>query len=113
VETYTADLDDNRRAGGAVASPALAQSLCGLRPKHSKDRCRHRLLSVVPVVDIRVEDGYAARCLLCGSSGPVRRNRGAARMVLLEQMVCDDTSPRQRMHLRDAAPNLLALREGS
>ena len=104
METYTADLDDERHAGGsdggAVASQALAQSLCGLRPKHSQDRwCRHRLLSVFPVVDIRVEDGYAARCLLCGTTGPVRGNRRAARMVLLEQMVRDDTSPQQRMHL--------------
>ena len=68
------------------------------RPKHSQDRCRHRLLSVVPVVDIQVEDGCAARCLLCGTTGPVRGNRGAARMVLFEQMVRDDASPHQRMH---------------
>ena len=69
------------------------------RPEHSQDRCRHRLLNVVPVVDIQVEDGCAARCLLCGTTGPVRGNRGAARMVLLEQMVRDGASPQQRMHL--------------
>ena len=69
------------------------------RPEHSQDRCKHRLLSVVPVVDIQVEDGCAVRCLLCGMTGPVRGNRGAARMVLLEQMVRDDTSPQQRRHL--------------
>ena len=60
------------------------------RPKHSQDRCSHRLLSVVPVVYIRVEGGYVARCLLCGTSGPVRGNGGAARLVLLEQMVSDE-----------------------
>jgi hypothetical protein len=61
------------------------------RPKHLEDRCcRHRLLSVVPVVAIRVEGGYAARCLLCGTSGSVRGNGGVARLVLLEQMVCDE-----------------------
>jgi hypothetical protein len=61
------------------------------RPEHSEDRgCGHRLLSVVPVVSIRVEGGYAARCLLCGTTGPVRSNGGAARLVLLEQMVRDE-----------------------
>jgi hypothetical protein len=54
---------------------------------HSEDRCGHRLLSVVPVVSIRVEGGYAARCLLCGTTGPVRGNGKAARGVLLEQMM--------------------------
>jgi hypothetical protein len=58
-------------------------------PKHS-DRCRHRLLSVVPIVSIRVEGGYAARCLLCGTTGPVRGNGEAARLVLLEQMERDE-----------------------
>jgi hypothetical protein len=61
------------------------------RPEHSEDRCRHRLLSVVPVVSIRVEGGYVGRCLLCGTTGPVRGNGEAARrMVLLEQMVRDE-----------------------
>ena len=61
------------------------------RPNHSQDRCcRHRLLSVVPVVSMLVEGGYAARCLLCGTTGPVRGNGGAARLVLLEQMVRDE-----------------------
>ncbi len=59
------------------------------RPKHS-DRCGHRLLSVVPVVSIRVEGGYVGRCLLCGTTGPVRGNGGSARLVLLEQMVSDE-----------------------
>ena len=59
-------------------------------PEHS-DRCRHRLLSVVPIVSIRVEGGcYAARCLLCGTTGPVRGNGEAARLVLLEQMVREE-----------------------
>jgi hypothetical protein len=60
-------------------------------PKHSEDRCRHRLLSVVPIVSIRVEGGcYAARCLLCGTTGAVRGNGEAARLVLLEQVVRDE-----------------------
>jgi hypothetical protein len=41
-------------------------------------------------VSIRVEGGYAARCLLCGTTGPVRGRGGAARLVLLEQMVRDE-----------------------
>ena len=61
------------------------------RPKHSERCCGHRLLSVVPVVSIRVEGGYVGRCLLCGTTGPVRGNGEAARrMVLLEQMVRDE-----------------------
>jgi hypothetical protein len=49
------------------------------------DRCGHRLLSVVPVVSIRVEDGYAGRCLLCGTTGPVRGHGEDARRALLEK----------------------------
>ena len=61
----------------------------GIR-EHSERCCRHKLLSVVPIVSTRVEGGYAARCLLCGMSGPVRGNAEAARGVLLEQMVGDE-----------------------
>jgi hypothetical protein len=62
------------------------------RPQqHLEDRCcGHRLLSVVPVVSIRVEGGYVGRCLLCGTTGPVRGNGGAARLVLWEEMVNDE-----------------------
>jgi hypothetical protein len=60
------------------------------RPEHSEERCRHRLLSVFAVVSIRVEGGYVGRCLLCGTTGPVRGNGGAARLVVLEQMVHDE-----------------------
>ena len=60
------------------------------RSQHSKDRCRHKLLSVVAVVSIRVEGGYVGRCLLCGTNGAVRGNGEAARLVLLEQMVPDE-----------------------
>jgi hypothetical protein len=62
-------------------------------PAHKTERqtqqtgCGHRLLSVVPIVALRVEDGYVARCLLCGTTGPVKGNADAARLVLLEQMV--------------------------
>ena len=64
-----------------------------LRPEQRTGRrvpqsaCGHRLLSVVPIVSIRVEGGYTGRCLLCGTTGPVRGNGEAARNVLLEQMV--------------------------
>ena len=59
------------------------------RPKHS-ERCGHRFLSVVPVVSIRVEGGYAGRCLLCGTTGPVKGNGEDARRVVLEQIVRDE-----------------------
>ena len=48
-------------------------------------RCGHRLISVVPIVSMRVEDGYAGRCLLCGTIGPVRGNEEDAQRVLLEK----------------------------
>ncbi len=55
-----------------------------LGPQHS-DRCAHRLLSVVPIVSLRVEGGYAARCLLCGTTGPVRGDgKKSTRSVLLK-----------------------------
>ena len=60
------------------------------RPEHSEDRCGHRLLSVVPIVSMRVEGGYAGRCLLCGTTGPVRGDGEAARGVLLDRMVSDE-----------------------
>ena len=60
------------------------------RPKHSEDRCGHKLLSLVPVVSMRVEGGYAGRCLLCGTTGPARGNGVDARRVLLEQMLGDE-----------------------
>jgi hypothetical protein len=55
--------------------------------QHSERCCRHRLLGMVPIVSMRVEGGYAARCLLCGTSGPVRGNTVAARGELLEEKV--------------------------
>ena len=63
---------------------------CVSRPEHLDDRCGHRLLSVVPIVSIRVEGGYAGRCLLCGTTGPVRGDGEAARGVLLDRMVSDE-----------------------
>jgi hypothetical protein len=53
-------------------------------------RCQHRLLSVVPIVSVRVEGGYVSRCLLCGSAGPVRDNGESARGVLLDGGVRDE-----------------------
>lgn len=61
------------------------------RPEHSDGCCGHKLLSVVPVVSIRVEGGYVGRCLLCGTTGPVRDDgEDARRAVLLEQMVREE-----------------------
>ena len=55
--------------------------------EHSEEeRCRHRLLSVVAVVSLRVEGGYVGRCLLCGTTGAVRADGEAARGALLEQI---------------------------
>jgi hypothetical protein len=69
-----------------MATSVQREAVLAGKREHS-DRCRHRLLSVVPIVSVRVEGGYAARCLLCGMSGPVRGNTEAARGVLLEEMV--------------------------
>jgi hypothetical protein len=69
--------------------PALADTQgheYGLLSPENSDRCGHRLLSVVPIASIRVEGGYADRCLLCGTTGPVRGDGEAARVVLLKQM---------------------------
>jgi hypothetical protein len=77
--------------GPALGGPREHNEYRVSRPEDSEDRCcGHRLLSVVPVVSIRVEGGYAARCLLCGTTGPVRSSGGVARLVLLEQMLRDE-----------------------
>jgi hypothetical protein len=79
------------RWGPALGGPREHDEYRVSRPQHSEDRCRHRLLSVVPVVSIRVEvGGYVGRCLLCGTTGPVRGNGEAARLVLFEQMERDE-----------------------
>jgi hypothetical protein len=44
------------------------------------ERCGH----VAPMVIERVEGGYAARCLRCGTTGPARETSGEARRALLE-----------------------------
>jgi hypothetical protein len=54
------------------------------------NRCQHRLLSVVPIVSVCIEGGYAARCLLCGAVGPVRDNRETAQRELLDQGVREE-----------------------
>ncbi len=43
------------------------------------DRCGH----VAPMVFERVEGGYVARCLRCGTTGPVQGSSGEARKALL------------------------------
>jgi hypothetical protein len=55
-------------------------------PEHS-GRCKHRLIDIEPIVSVRVEGGYKARCLLCGKLGSTRSNSEAARRVLLDQSV--------------------------
>ena len=47
------------------------------------NRCEHRIGNVVPVVGVRVQHGYTARCLLCGAIGSVRDNAENARLALL------------------------------
>ena len=37
-------------------------------------RCKHQLIDIVPIGSVRVEGGYKARCLLCGTTGPKRSN---------------------------------------
>jgi hypothetical protein len=38
------------------------------------NQCKHRLVGMVPIVAVRVQEGYVSRCLLCGAVGPVREN---------------------------------------
>jgi hypothetical protein len=86
-------VEETQQAGQKHRSHVTTQ----LRPEQRTGRgsarttaCGHKFLSVVPIVSIRVEGGYAGRCLLCGTTGPVRGNGEAARNVLLEQMVHDE-----------------------
>ena len=44
------------------------------------ERCGH----MAPMGIDRVEGGYAARCLRCGTVGPVRETSAEARRALLE-----------------------------
>ena len=44
------------------------------------ERCGH----VAPMVIERMEGGYTARCLRCGTTGPERASSGEARRALLE-----------------------------
>jgi hypothetical protein len=64
------------------------------KPEQAR-RCAHTLLSVVPVVSIRVEGGYRGRCLLCGTNGPIRGNADAARGVLLNRVLGNEQQPQQ------------------
>jgi hypothetical protein len=49
------------------------------------NRCKHRLVGIVPIVAVRVKDGYVSRCLLCDVVGPLRENGESARLALLEE----------------------------
>ena len=73
-------------------APRGGSVLAGLR-EHDEHRvwdsehpdwCRHRLMSVVPIVSVRVEGGYVAKCLLCGKSGSIKGDRETARGILLK-----------------------------
>lgn len=44
------------------------------------ERCGH----VAPMAVEPAEEGYAARCLRCGTTGPLRASSGEARRALLE-----------------------------
>jgi hypothetical protein len=55
-----------------------------------RSQCEHRLLSVDPIVSVRVEGGYVGRCLLCGTTGPIRSSERAARDMLSEQLQVRD-----------------------
>jgi hypothetical protein len=69
--------------GSSLAGTSDNDEHRGVGRAEQSGRCRHQLLSVVPVVSIRVEGGYRGRCLLCGTTGAIRGNAGAARRVLL------------------------------
>jgi hypothetical protein len=48
------------------------------------NRCKHKWFgNIVPIVGVRVQHGYSARCLLCDAIGPVRDNAENARLALL------------------------------
>jgi hypothetical protein len=101
VRVGTRDLNEPEQMGLLCRFPPRSKSvqrdqrdkIAPLRLAKQTDRqlqqtkCGHRLLSVVPIVSVRVEGGYAARCLLCGMTGPVRRSEQAARGVLSEEQV--------------------------
>ena len=55
-----------------------------------QSHCQHRLLSAVPIVSLRVEGGYASRCLLCGVVGPVRGSGQTAREALVKRETCHE-----------------------
>ncbi len=63
-----------------VTTPLRPEQRTGRRVPQTA--CEHKLLSVVPIVSIRVEGGYAACCLLCGTTGPVRGSGENARSCL-------------------------------
>ena len=48
------------------------------------NRCKRKLANIVPIVGVRVQDGYRARCLLCGAIGSVRDDVENARRAFLE-----------------------------
>lgn len=47
------------------------------------DRCKRKIAGIEPVVSVRVEGGYASRCLLCAAVGPVMGSGEASRRMLL------------------------------
>jgi hypothetical protein len=47
--------------------------------------CKHRIASIIPIVAVRVQDGYASRCLLCEAVGPVMRTGENSRHMLIDE----------------------------
>jgi len=76
----TRDPDEQHKRNTTLPLRLVQQT----RQRKPQALCEHRLLSVVPIVSLRVEGGYAVRCLLCGTIGPVRSSEQDARGMLLE-----------------------------
>jgi hypothetical protein len=55
--------------------------------KEPSERCKHTLVSITPIVPVRVEGGHKSRCLLCGAVGPVAGNVEDSRRMLLDGRV--------------------------
>ena len=75
--------------------------------KPNNSRCKHSLLGIVPIVALRIEGGFASRCLLCDSVGPAMENAERARLALLGGQVdaihrASSTSPSLKQEPRGA-----------
>ena len=76
----------NKTLVEALLEEAAGEGNLGVKAESMpQDQCGHKLLDIEPIVFVRVEGGYAGRCLLCGEVGPVRGSWRTARVALLEQ----------------------------